>query len=386
VGNVKLPPGVQQWSPHPETGRPRYLVRWRTPDRKPRKRVFDRLADARAHLADVASAKNHGTYIDASRGRQTFDSFAEEWAAAQDTWKAGTVDAWPSIRARLRPLIGDAPLASVDQLTLKKLRGKLAEKYAPATVRLTMAYAGMVMRAAFGARRIGHDPTAGLKAKRARAGERTGQVGPEDVPTRAEALAILAGAPAQFRAAIALGLAGLRVGEVLGVTADRLELDQRQVTVDRQMQVYGGRRVLTTPKAEKVRTIRVPGLVAVELRRHLRDHQADGILFRGLRGAEMLRRDQFYGSAWRPALKAAGLAEDRFRFHACRHWCASTLLAEGAPITAVAGHLGDTVETVSRTYVHWLRDDRDVPAAVLDRVLAPPDAPSARHDAAGGDT
>ena len=32
--------------------------------------------------------------------------------------------------------------------------------------------------------------------------------------------------------------------------------------------------------------------------------------------------------------------------------------------------LGDTVETVSRTYVHWLRDDRDVPAQVLDRLLA----------------
>jgi site-specific recombinase XerD len=31
-------------------------------------------------------------------------------------------------------------------------------------------------------------------------------------------------------------------------------------------------------------------------------------------------------------------------FHSLRHFCASTLLAEGAPITAVAGHLGDTVE------------------------------------------
>ena len=49
----------------------------------------------------------------------------------------------------------------------------------------------------------------------------------------------------------------------------------------------------------------------------------------------------------------------------------SSLLAEGAPLAAVAGHLGDTVETVSRTYVHWLRDDREVPAEVLDRVLAP---------------
>jgi len=47
----------------------------------------------------------------------------------------------------------------------------------------------------------------------------------------------------------------------------------------------------------------------------------------------------------------------------------------------VAGHLGDAVETVSRVYAHWLRDDRDVPAAVLDRVLAPGDALRARDDA-----
>ena len=49
----------------------------------------------------------------------------------------------------------------------------------------------------------------------------------------------------------------------------------------------------------------------------------------------------------------------------------STLLAEGAPVTSVAGHLGDTVETLTRVYAHWLRDDRDVPAEILDRVLAP---------------
>jgi hypothetical protein len=66
-------------------------------------------------------------------------------------------------------------------------------------------------------------------------------------------------------------------------------------------------------------------------------------------------------------------------------WCASTHLAEGAPITAVAGHLDDTVETVSRTYLHWVWDDRDVPAALPYRVLAPPDALPARDEAVGGD-
>jgi integrase len=191
------------------------------------------------------------------------------------------------------------------------------------------------------------------------------------VPTRAEAVAILEAAPGPFRATIALGRAGLRVGEVLGMTADRVDVDRRLVTIDRQLQRVGGALVLVTPKAEKARTIVVPGVVAVELRRHLRDHAGEGILFRGLRGTPMLRRDQFYASAWRPALEGAGLAGDRYVFHSLRHFCASTLLADGAPLTAVAAHLGDTVETLSRTYVHWLRDERDVPAEVLDRVLAP---------------
>lgn len=160
--------------------------------------------------------------------------------------------------------------------------------------------------------------------------------------------------------------------------ADRLELEHRRVTVNRQLQRVDGKMVLTSPKAEKARTIVVPGVVAVELRGHVRDHAEpslarDGsLLFTGGRGAPMLRRDQFYAAAWRPAPEGAGLPRDRFTFHSLRHFCASTLLAEGAGLTAVAGHLGDTVETVARVYVHWLRDDRDVPAGVLDRVLALP--------------
>jgi len=128
---------------------------------------------------------------------------------------------------------------------------------------------------------------------------------------------------------------------------------------------------LTTAKAENARTIRVPGTVAFELRRHVREHLDDGLLFRTPRAGEPMRRDQFYVSAWRPALVNAGLDARRYVFHTLRHFAASSMLAEGVPLTAVAGHLGDTVETVSRVYAHWLRDDRDVPAAVLDRLLAP---------------
>jgi hypothetical protein len=53
----------------------------------------------------------------------------------------------------------------------------------------------------------------------------------------------------------------------------------------------------------------------------------------------MLRRDQLYASGWRPAL-----------------------------------------ETISLTYVHWRRDDRDIPAQVLNRMLGPVSSASVMVD------
>jgi integrase len=347
-----------------------WRARYRSPDGRSREKWFDRKVDAEQFLTSIEHSKNSGAFIDPNAGQVRFAVFAEEWAAAQD-WKETSREAWPNVFKRLDPLLGAMPLASIDQLTLKSARQKLSTRYARSTVTLTMAYAGMIMRAAHASGRIGRDPTRGLKPPKARADDLDGRVGPDQVPTRAEALAILGGAPPRYRAAIALGLNGLRIGEVLGMCADRINVEAATVTIDQQLQRIGGRMVMTTPKAEKTRTIKLPDLVLIEVRRHLRDHQGDGLLFRGVRGTPTMRRDQLYGSAWRPALRAAGLAEDRFVFHSLRHFCASSLLAEGAPITAVAGHLGDTVETVNRVYVHWLRDDRDVPAAVLNRVLTP---------------
>ena len=349
----------------------KYLARWREHPGGPQKsKQFVKKIDAERFLDVIRGDLRRGVYIDPDAGLQTFESFADEWAAAQD-WKATTREQWDSVRKRLKPLLGAKPLDSIDRLVLQSAQGELTKCYARTTTTTTMAYAGMVMRAAHVSGRIGRDPTRGLRAPKIRAGEPDGRVGPDQIPTRVEAIAILEAAPRPFRAAVALGIAGLRVGEVLGMSVDRIELDDRRVTIDRQMQRIACETILTTPKAEKTRTIVVPAVVAVELRRHLRDHQADGLLFRGLRGTPMIRRDQFYKSGWHPALEGAGLAADRYKFHSLRHFCASTLLAEGAPLTAVASHLGDTVETISRTYVHWLRDERNVPADVLDRVLAP---------------
>jgi integrase len=253
----------------------------------------------------------------------------------------------------------------VDRLRLQRLQQDLLGSLDRSTTVLCMQYARAVMRAAYADGRIGQDPTRGLKMPKVRAGDRDGRVTADMVPTTEEVLAIIEAAPGPYRAAIGLGIAGLRIGEVLGMTVDRVDLDTRQVTVDRQAQ----RGELVPTKNDKARTIGIPEMVADELRSHPRALHGGGLLFPARTGG-LLWDGSFYERGWRPALAAAGLA-GRFKFHALRHYCASTLLAEGAPITAVAGHLGDVVPTVMKVYAHWLRDDRALPTDVLDRVLGP---------------
>jgi integrase len=315
----------------------KYLARWREVPGGPQKsRQFDRKIDADRFATEVEHRLNVGTYINPAGGRTRFGEHAEQWAEVQP-WKDSTRQGWGQTKRRLAS-IWELPLAKIEKITLQRLQAELARKYSRRVVRNTMLRALAIMRDAHENRLIGHDPTLGVEAApKRRADDAPEHVSPDAVPTRAEALAILMNTPLEYRAAIALGLAGLRIGEVLGMTAEAITIDKREVSVVQQAQPIRGKGMaITTPKAEKRRTIVVPGLVGTELRRHLRDHPT-GIQFPGTSN-DLLYPNDLYELAWRPALKGAGL-EGRFVFHSLRHFCASTLPVDCAPVTAVAGHL-----------------------------------------------
>ena len=97
---------------------------------------------------------------------------------------------------------------------------------------------------------------------------------------------------------------------------------------------------------------------------------ADLPLFAGARGGS-LRRDGFYAAAWRPALVAAGLAGDRYKFHSARHYAVSAMLAAGVSLAEVAAYVGDAVETIMTTYAHFLRESESMAKRALDVALSP---------------
>jgi integrase len=69
-------------------------------------------------------------------------------------------------------------------------------------------------------------------------------------------------------------------------------------------------------------------------------------------------------AAWRPLLGRLGLPYRNP--HQLRHSVATALIADGVPLGDVAAYLGDTVQTVVKTYLHPTGTD---PAVSLDRLF-----------------
>jgi integrase len=298
--------------------------------------------------------------------KETFEEYAERWRSRQVSKDPVSI---ASALKRAYPIIGSDLIPEVDRERLEELQSTLfAHPYAYNTVELTMTYVKTVMRAAVDKGLIPKDPTVRLRMPRRDSLDDNGVVTEEQVPTHTEVLAMLESAPLRWRYAIALGFGlGPRVGEVLGVTPAQVNFFAGTLAIDAQEQ----RRGRVGPKS-KTRTIQMPERVSEELRRAIKVHKWGDLcpLSTGPRGA-VARRDEFYKLAWKPTLRGAGFAENRFKFHSARHYAASAMLARGVPVIEVAYVLGDTIETVSRVYAHWLRDAPSMAKGALDQALAP---------------
>lgn len=168
--------------------------------------------------------------------------------------------------------------------------------------------------------------------------------------------------------------AGLRQGEALGLTRDRIRLlgKSPSVTVDRQLVTQSkGETAFAPPKtAASVRMIPLPRVVVAALNDHLARYDVadDGLLFT-LDGRGITR--QRFGHLWLPAAKAAGLTTTTGTgTHALRHYYASLLIRYGESVKAVQGRLGhkSATETLD-TYGHMWADSDDRTREAVDSVL-----------------
>jgi integrase len=237
---------------------------------------------------------------------------------------------------------------------------------APSTVATVRQHLGQILSAAVEDGLLARNPAAGAKMPRNDAAR------PEPVDRSVlEQIRIALPPWARIVVPIALG-AGLRQGEVTGLTIDRVQFLRRQMRVDRQLVTMSSAAPELGPvkTGPSNRTIPLAQFVADAISAHVAEHGtgAHGLVVH-LPDGRPIGRNRF-GRLWRSARAEAGA--EHVDFHDLRHTFASTLLSEGVSVKAVADWLGHASPTVTlQTYAHLMPVDEIRARSVLDDVLGP---------------
>lgn len=343
-----------------DRGEVTWLVRWRDPDGRQRKKTFTRQAEARKHAVTVDADIVRGQYVDLSH-RMTVAEYARTWAASRPhrpTTARRTAGLIENHIAGTR--LGSRRLAEVRPSEVQGWATERAGLLSPATARGVVSLLRSVFAAAVLDRLVPSSPVIRIALPRV---ER-----PRVVPLSVEQVAALAAAmPDRYRAMVVTqaGL-GLRIGELLALRVEDVDFLRRTVRVE--WQFTNGSKVRSEPKTPRSRrTIPAPQVVLDGLAGHLAGYPAgaDHSIFTTSAGRPL--GHMYYGyQLFRRAVAAAGLPHGTTS-HDLRHHFASLLLAAGESVVGVAERLGhDDAGLVLSTYGHLMPNTEDRTRRAVD--------------------
>jgi integrase len=370
-----------------------WRVRWRDPDDRQRARSFSRRVDAERFRSTVAADLVRGQYMDPDAGKETFQSYAEQWLAAQtfDLTSRDVVER--QLRLHAYPVLGLKSLRSIKPSTVQAwLRG--LQDLSPTYTRMIFGTVSSILSAAVDDDLITKNP---CRARSVRVPKREPQ---QVVPWEADRVQQVREAlPERYRiaATLAAGL-GLRQGEVFGLSPADVDFLRGEVKVRRQVRLFNnGKQAFRLPKGKRERTIPLPNGVREELASYLRSFPPKRVslpwehpfgnpvtveLVITTPSGHALHRDRFNEPVWARALRAVGVPSGRENgMHALRHFFASLLLDAGESVKAVSEYLGHTDPGFTlRTYTHLLPSSYERTRRAVDAVLGVPNVYQDRDD------
>ncbi|MEU8889542.1 tyrosine-type recombinase/integrase [Streptomyces sp. NPDC048442] len=318
-------------------------------------------------------------------GVEPLVSVFERWATTRGV-ENSSVKQYRTILARsVEPFFGSRPVGSVTPADIEKWVVWLGDTraYKPSTARFRFNIVTSVFAWAMEGGLIGANPCRGVRLPDSRARVYRDQRAEVHVPTTEVVHAVIGAAPERYRGMFWLMAGcGLRLGEAMGIAGDRIDPQRKVITVDRQVACDGDtgtgkygwmrlRHVKWREEGDRGREVPLPEVVALALRRQLRDHGtwgSDGLLFGNVSGTGLLYPYYWYGKIWKPALVTAGV--DYFKPHSFRHFYAASLFAQGVPVTEVSAWLGhSSVSFTERYYSDLMPDAPDRARLAIDGVL-----------------
>lgn len=361
----KLPKGAKKWRGY-----------YRDADGGQHAKMFATLDEAKTWERENLEAIRKGSWTHPQAGKVTLGAYTEEWFK-QQVWRDSTEGRVRSILdVHVLPTFKDKELAEIRpshvQAWVKGLKKK--DGKTPIVASYTDAIYGLlasIMVSAVQDRMINVSPCS--KRINLPTVEK-----PRIRPLRTDQVeAIKDSFPEAYRALVMLSAGtGMRQGECLGLTVDRVDFMRREIHIDRQMlsSSPGGPSHGPPKTPASNRVIPLPETVGLALSAHIAEHGTgkcaccgDELLFFHQENRGAVRR-QRVNEMWDAAIVKAKVVDATF--HDLRHYCASLLIAAGVSVVGVQEMLGhaSAVETLN-TYSHLWPTDHDRIRQAIDGAL-----------------
>lgn len=351
-----------------KAGEVRYDVRVRIGGRVVT-RTFKRRKDADDYARLIEADRVRGIAVDPRAGAEKLAPYSARWLNQRRVkgrpLAPRTVELYSGLLdCHILPAIGTTDVGRITTETVRSWHAELGLRTSPNVAAKAYRLLHAILATAEDDGRIAANPCRIKGAGQEEAPERP-MVGPDVVLDLADAI------DPRYRAMILLaGFGGLRLGELLGLTAASVDLLHRTVTVTAQSVHVKGRSLTTAPKSEAGRrTVQLPAVVVEGLGDHLSTFGTgpDGVLFTGPTGVA-LPRQTFY-KAWHQARRAVAVP-DALRPHDLRHAGATLAARTGASTKELMARLGHSTPRAALIYQHAGSDRDRAIADGLDAMVA----------------
>lgn len=328
----------------------------RLPNGKQTAKTERRKVDAERWLKETEANALKGTAVATKRGKTPYAELLDRWLKAHrhDGRRPSSVARDESyVKNHVRPRWEEWQLVAIERADVQEWVNELADSgLAPATVRKVYNLFSASLEWAVDERYLGVSPCQRIALPKVKP-TRMRFLTPGEVGRLADAM------DERYRALVLVGgYAGLRIGELVALHREDVDLAKRQVRVTRTASWVKGHLHLNEPKtAAGRRSVGLPAFVAEALAEHLEGHAGETIVFPAP-GGGYLQPTLFRARQFVPAVKEAKL--EPLRIHDLRHTAVSLWIASGADAKRVAARAGhSSVAFTLDRYGHLFPDTED---------------------------
>ena len=341
----------------------RWQARYRGPDGldRPAPATFRTKKEATDWLADKQAEIGAGGWIDPDAGKMPFGVYAAAWVKQRRLAETTRELYEMLLRLHLEPGFGRMAVADITPASVRLWRAAHLEVTGAPTVAKSYALLRAIMNTAMEDQLIARNPC------RIKGGSVTDT--PErPIATVAEVFAIADKIQPRYRLMVLLAaFLGLRLGELIGLRGQDVDLDSGSVRVRSAVaELRGGKRITKLPKSKAgIRTVVIPDVILPALRQHMAvfaEPGRDGRVFLGAKGGTP-RQNQF-NRVWRRACADAEIKG--LRFHDLRHTGNTMAASTGASTKELMARFGHSTGRAALIYQHATEERQRVIADGLN--------------------